>query len=673
MPIFGGPFTSGSTEIVLDPSEVAVDRAELHLNTGPINVNTDGIDWGDAQIEQYLAEASVGQLPVDFRVPNRIITIPLLIGAAGPASFPAAKAQLQAKVALFQREGGWIRRAAGIYADITNATLKFPDHYGEQLGVENAELTLEARPDFYGTESTLTGTASGASHLYEDVPGDYPSRVRFELTEDSSSDQSGLIWGLRCRHYSADATAVLELEAQDLTPTDTAAAATVGGFPVVQHAGIGLDWTGVLSTEIAGVGHLTHTGSYRVWARILSTVNPGTDPPRARLVWDVGDLVLPVENTPVRLPGGDAWYWLDLGAIRLDPPPVGTHRWQGLIQANGEGGGEAFSVHQIKLFPADEGYGVLRAEMPEIEGLNTPFARDGFAQTAGALVGKTAPLGGAWAGAGDTTDFVVETAGHTAQRTAVADSPARFETLPTNRVGVAVQVDVMTPALAGASVEMGVLARYVNTSNHLFATAEIGSGGGGAFTMRTLVAGVLAGESISTPWLYPFTAGTWYTVRLQVEANGYASGWFWPAGTPRPLSPQITFFSAALAPGGALATGLVGLRDFYADPTPAATRNYDNFTATPVVADAVLYADRSLELRHDGMYREASDGAAHGPVSNVTGSLPRLPPAGLEGRPVEMIVLGSRGDLGQRPDLDPTDELTVTVHARPCWLFAPAA
>jgi hypothetical protein len=105
---------SALTAVILDPAEVADSRTELNLNSGSLRVGPDGIDWGEAALQAFMAQASRGELPVDFRLPNRQIKIPLLLGADGKAGFAAARRNLQAKVALFQREGGWLKRGADI-------------------------------------------------------------------------------------------------------------------------------------------------------------------------------------------------------------------------------------------------------------------------------------------------------------------------------------------------------------------------------------------------------------------------------------------------------------------------------------------------------------------------------------------------------------------------------
>lgn len=143
--------------VVLDPGEVAAERIEVDI-TGW--VNQQGIDWGDAQIEAYMADAQRGSLPVDFRMPNRQIQIPLLLLDRNGTTFDAIRSQVQAKCALIHREGGWIKRQIAdtpLYADVINATLKLGGGTlaAFQLVDADAMLTLEAIPDFYGDEEEL--------------------------------------------------------------------------------------------------------------------------------------------------------------------------------------------------------------------------------------------------------------------------------------------------------------------------------------------------------------------------------------------------------------------------------------------------------------------------------------------------------------------------------------
>src|SRR4051794_34902323 len=103
-------------DLTLDPPAVATaGRLELDLSADPIRGESRGIDWGDAAVTQFMSnEQRWGAAAIDFRVPNRIVTIPLGVGTddAGTGFDPAFDA-LRQKVALFQREGGWIKRDSG--------------------------------------------------------------------------------------------------------------------------------------------------------------------------------------------------------------------------------------------------------------------------------------------------------------------------------------------------------------------------------------------------------------------------------------------------------------------------------------------------------------------------------------------------------------------------------
>lgn len=849
------------TAVTLDPSAVASGRTALELNSGAIRIGPDGPDWGDAAIESAMAELARGSAPVDFRIPNRQIKIPLLLGADGADNFATAKRQLQQKVALFQSEGGWLGRGEGFYADIVNATLAFPDKHGTVYGVEgDVGLTLEAIPDFYGEETEnvtddfsvdsiasysfdegsgtlavsggklsptntarkrlyhlaetyddaqvtfkftpggattnlevgpslrrldgsnylfatvtaagvlsiskrdggsntslgVTGTnlsgalASGTAYwirfraegdlltievftsaptatstpaasrtvtlsgadatkfgagvkgqagigwwasastgealddleikpnryvertepalrrVLRNIDGDYPGRVRVVVDDKQGQDQLGLIAAFRSRHYDSASTAALAYEAEALTPLDTAATATLSGAAggasnnTIQHSNLGADWTPVLSTNLLAGTFLTHTGTYRVFARVYSTSG---DDVKLRLVYDVGDLALPEENDPWTFPAASQFYLADLGEIRLDEVPVGSHRWQGAIQAKGAVGGESVRVDKLFLVPVDESMARLTAPINPGQGLASYSARDEFNQSAGALTGKTAPVGGVWVGAGDADDFAVETTGHTAQRATTSDSSSlgRTMTLDVNLATCAVQIDHRWSVIE-SGLRSGVVARYVNSSNMLELNLN-----GTTLEFRKRIAGVvttlvsLVNQSVE--------ANQWYTLRLYVDAQGRVFCWWGLRGASFG-SPLIVTQDSDLATGGTLATGDVGFADEYGLAT-AVTRNYDNFAAWVPTRDAVVFAGRSAELRTDGMFREDSTGAGSGPISSQRGDLLRVPPAGLEGRPAELFVKASRGDLDQLPD-NGIDDIAVQLFRRASWLFPPA-
>jgi hypothetical protein len=90
-------------------------------------------------------------------------------------------------------------------------------------------------------------------------------------------------------------------------------------------------------------------------------------------------------------------------------------------------------------------------------------ARDEFNQTAGALTGKTAPVGGTWTGGGDTDDFTLDTANHYATRAVVSDTSRRINGLATPALAsVVAQVDFYHSVRA-VGLRQGLVARLTTT------------------------------------------------------------------------------------------------------------------------------------------------------------------------------------------------------------------
>jgi hypothetical protein len=199
-----------------------------------------------------------------------------------------------------------------------------------------------------------------------------------------------VIAALRCRHYDSANTAKVVYEAEGLTPLDAATTATRTGASfgsVIRHSSVATVWTPVMGLRLATGAYFTHTGTYRIRARVYSDNGPAVS---LRMIWGLGDLSFPVINDDdaKALPGASNFYLLDLGEVRLDPAPVGTHRWDGQIQAKGAAGGEVIDIDKIWLEPVDEGHAILRATPTPTAGLTSYSLRDDFNQSAGALNGK---------------------------------------------------------------------------------------------------------------------------------------------------------------------------------------------------------------------------------------------------------------------------------------------
>jgi hypothetical protein len=671
--------------LVLDPPEVSYNRAALDITAF---VAEQGPDYGEAAIEQFMADGYRGQVPVDFKVPNRVITIPLVLHDTTGRSFVQIREFIQAKAGLMQREGGWLKRTVTggvVYADVVGATLHFGGSTAQAISDVDADaiLTLECIPDFYGDELALADhvETTNPELVFSEtgIKGDFPGRTRLVVDDDQGVNQLGLIWGFRSRHYDNAQTARLAYRAVSMTPLDSASGAS---SIMVEHTTVGKGWTPVLSTSTSA-GPMTHTGTYRVFARVVS--GSGGADCAMRLVWDVGDMTNPAENRPWNFPkpAGSYFFNADLGEIRIDAIQAGTHRWIGHIQARALNEGAAsVGIRDVWFVPVDDGFGRLSAASGNTTTLTAFSVRDDFNQTSGTLTGKTLQVGGTWGGAGDTDDFTINTTLHNAQRTAVSDTDhatGRYALAgSTNQANSAVYVlfahSASTPAISG------VLLRYIDVNNWLmgriapYAAGAVPVGDPGhvdslAFEVWKRKAGTLT--KISSITSGTTLGGTAWSIQLACDASGRYK---LSAGPGQALDDLLVGQDSDLATGGTLASGRQGFYDASVNAT-ANTRYYDFFGAWMPDPDAVVFANQSAQLTSAGMVREIALSGSFGPVSRVVGDLPRVPPAGLEGRPVEVFVKASRGNFDTLPDCVVNnivaDDISARLFYRPSWLFVP--
>lgn len=682
--------------VVLDPSEVAVSRTELDITFW---MTPDGPDWGTAEITAYMAEQARGESPVDYRVPNRTVTIPLILkNQPGGLTFDQIRDQLQSKVARLQQEGGWLKRhvediGASVYLDVVNASLALG---GDWLQARrdldlHAALTLECIPDFYGDEITLGDhvETSAAEIVFTEttVVGNYPGRVRLVVDDDQGVDQRGLIWSIRSRNLVTGTSGSVAFEAEAMQPMDTAtkvAKAGASGGTVVTHGTLATSWTPVLGTNLGGTTWLTHTGSNRVLARVYSPQGTAVE---ARFVYDVGDFNVPVENDPVRVyDGGTAaagvatggtFSVLDLGQVRLDKT-TGTHRWQGQIQGRGLSGGESLSVDRLWVVNTDDGFGVLRAPFNNFGNLGSFSARSDFTLESGNITGDSMQVGGSWIGAGGTVDFTRADQASTPGDTSSAFRSVTNDTLITNgryatassptltNTVVQAQAYHSTTQFSTAIFRYGVVARYTDANNWVMYVLEQSGDTFGGFQVLKRQGGTVTtlAQSISSGGNLIWT-GVWWGLRLVITASGFFatqfnvenSAWF----------NQLSGYDAALATGGALASGKVGIYDAKIDGT-ADSRFYRAFNAYVPPSDAVVFASQSAELSTSQLLREDSTGVAWTPITFPLGDLPRLPPATIDTRSAEVFVKMSRGDFQTLSD-PAIDDLSVRAFYRPCYLF----
>ncbi len=645
----------------------------------------DGGNYGEAAAEVFLAQdGSVGERVIDTRWTNRTANLPLNLKERGGTAFSTIRSSIQAFAAQASVPGGggcYVTRVLAnggtVQGDIQAAgvTLSGGFQQAHRDSDNEAELRLQTLPDWYTpTEinaGTISATATGqAIGTFTDIEGDFPegNRCRLVITAGTAADVLGVKYAIRSKHYSADATARLSYEAEALDPLDLAAGTALAGASggtAVYHPNLGTGWTPVLGTNMGGTAYLTHTGTYRLEARVYTT---SATPPELRCVYDVGDLVNPAENDKdiKQIPGASNFYLLDLGELRLDRSPVGDHRWLGQIQARGAAGGENVYIDRVRLWPVDEYYAEITASIaPEMSAFGSHIGRDEFGQVVSGgsdpLAGLTAPAGGPWAGAGDSDDFVVEDTGHTAQRTATTDASgiqnARFALLGASSTDTVVGLEhkfTFGPAA-------GLVSRYTNTSN--FFAIVLDPGIGQAHVHRR-ISGTTTTQTLSGLTLGAMTADTFYELRMHVTAEGHWFFWVRLIGGRYELIGMGRY--SELSASGALASGRSGFCDHWV-PVQACTRTYANYAAWAPERDAVIFAGEAAELRTDGASRASADGVGSG-VLVPFGNPPRLP----QGGPVEVMAAVSRGGFDQLPDFELIDA-SVEVHDHVTWLTAPSA
>jgi hypothetical protein len=358
--------TVTAERITLDPDEVSTGRTEFDITPW---IDHEGIDWGDAQIAAFMSETDVGEVPVDFRWPNRQITIPLVFVNRGTISGQVARARLQAKLALFQREGGWIKRVTNsggtVYADVVDGAFhatSAPGYASKRDEDYEASATLSLIPEFYGNEITLgdhvTTTADELVFTETTVRGDVPGRVRVVIDNDQASAQTSLIYGFRARNHDSATTAKLAWEAETLTNQGTAVdqvLAGASGGTVVRNGAVS-----TTAEDIVGSTGFTHKGHYRVFARAYTT-SPGTLWASWRYSVDGGANYVVNDEVRVTPGGAGVFQVLDLGQIDIRKPPVGTGLWTGYARGRGALGIEDLRYDKIWFVPADEYSGVVRS------------------------------------------------------------------------------------------------------------------------------------------------------------------------------------------------------------------------------------------------------------------------------------------------------------------------
>lgn len=535
------------------------------------------------------------------------------------------------------------------------------------------EFTIEmvAEPYWLGEEVT-TGTTAGSAVFVAmevaNVPGDVPSTGRLIITDTASQSRRHVEWGLEGpRTYNASTS--LLIDSDNLVTSGFAGSQTTQGGSYDPNSSGNNVVSATLTTTptaVCGTGNLSHVGTFRVKARILSNVGCA-----ARLSWRAGDAQF-TSNAWVPVTIEADWQELDLGTITIPVALAGSQRWTGQIEATGIAVGfGTLVVDYLVLVPTSCGYGKARAVYSYVPGVVTGY--DPFTSTTAtsALNGRTAPAGGSWATSGSTTDFAFadDLSGEQVKRSTNSDSGRRFAILgsstPTD-TDVAVDVRHSTAPSSSSPVELGVIARWVDSSNYLAVYRKLDRSSGS--TVRSLVIEQVVAASATTlasiviPDGLP-TSAVWHTIRAVVYASGRVIASNTTSGA---VIAETEATSSALASGGALDDGKPGFFDRVAG-ADVITRHYDNFAiGTPAAEPIVIYSGRQLQVRHDNTIRQDSSGTYTGRPASYRGSR-FLVPVGTS----RVLVKARRSDIETMPDTNVTDSLQIQVAYTPRGLAVP--
>jgi hypothetical protein len=195
------------------------------------------------------------------------------------------------------------------------------------------------------------------------------------------------------------------------------------------------------------------------------------------------------------------------------------------------------------------------------------------------------------------------------------------------------------------AIDMGGVVTYAGATDQFVQLIKAGAATGS--NLATFVAvgePTVPGQSTNLTRTYGSASSMWGTTWTPAQVNASNFGVMLEAG-------------AAPSQAAAMTVSSVTITVYY---------EYGGFT---VLSDAVVYASQSTQLTTQGMFRTPGS-SVYGPVAQVTGDLPRLPPSGLETRPAQLFVKPSRGDLNDLADSG-LDGLSVQVVYRPTWLSRP--
>jgi hypothetical protein len=655
-----------------------------------VTFGVDSVSWPPPQQRQDWIGAADSEAQLLFRKPlheNRKVT--LSVGVIPQPSMDLALAKVAQVVDKLDKAGkftdgiGLVWAPAGgtlsctfdvLAGQITDLPIDWENGWLALAPSFTVELTC--KPYWRGTE-TLTSTVSSSTPfvtLDVTATGDVPALGRLIITDTATQSRRHVEWGVEgpltygAGTYTAGTSLLVDSDNMVTTGFSGAQAVTSGAYDPNATGNNSVTLTPIAgaTTAMAGTGNLTHVGVFRVKARVQS----GSLSNQFRFSWQSADG--PVNHNDWVLPfSTSGWIELDLGTITVPAVTLGTQRWTGQVEVQGDTATPGtVALDYLILVPQADGYGKARASWSLGTGVITGL--DAFVGTtaAGALNTRTAPLGGTWATSGDTTDFVfadnffgtdgVESIQRT---TTVSETTGRTAILgATNYTDMQVEAKVKLPqSTDGPGTESSYIARWVDASNYLRLLVRKQN----QFIFYLRIEQVIAGTPTT---LAEANVGAYYPHGARLIA--YSSGhvvvqYLTNAGA---VAAQLDASSSAVATGGTLQTGKPGLRDRSVG-AGTALRTYTNFAvSTPAPEPIALYSGRSMQVRYDVTERQDLTGTYYGRPPSYRGSRFLLQPG-----TSRVLVKARRNDIEAALDDQVTDATQIQVGWTPRGLVVPRA
>jgi hypothetical protein len=483
-----------------------------------------------------------------------------------------------------------------------------------------------------------------------DVTGDIPALGRLIVTDMATQNRRHVEWGLENVLVADVANGnLIDSDSMSVTGLSGTQTTTTGAYD--PNASGNNSITCALISTATGVAKWSHgkVGSARVKVRLQAT-NSSVE---VRLVYQSNEGPWIANEWKPLLQGGSNWEEIDLGAIAVVRPVVGSILWNGRLEARTTTGTATLRVDYVVVMPTDDGYGKARTTAPAQSGVLVAYDQFTSTTAGNALNARVAPAGGTWATSGAATDFVFADSGGSlagfdecASRTA---SGVRYAILgATNYADVQVRVKNGTHASR-------VIARWVDSNNHLY--GEITGVGG-----WNIVA-VIAGTPTSLAMVTATTGQpTIHELDLTVRADGTCTLVGYDIGGVE--GGRVAGFHSALATGGALDDGKPGFAD---DGTSIFGAVWDDFFVfTPPAEDVALYSGETMQFRHDDVVHENAGGTDTSSFRPYRGSR-FLVPVGDS----YVTVKARRADIELAADANVTDSTRIQVGWTPRGLVVP--